>query len=59
MANTGFDTEGSQFFITTTPQNHLDYSYTRFGEVIDGMEIVLNIEKGDRIISAAIFTASE
>jgi peptidyl-prolyl cis-trans isomerase B (cyclophilin B) len=59
MANSGPDTEGSQFFITTTPQNHLDYNYTRFGEVVRGMDSVQKIEQGDRIISASIIAQSD
>ncbi len=54
MANAGNDTEGSQFFITTTPQYHLDYNYTRFGRVVEGIDVVLNIEKGDKILAADI-----
>jgi len=59
MASAGPDTEGSQFFITTTPQYHLDCNYTRFGEVVEGMDTVLKIEKGDRILSATILPASD
>jgi peptidyl-prolyl cis-trans isomerase B (cyclophilin B) len=54
MANAGPDTEGSQFFITTTPQYHLDYNYTRFGSVVEGIGVVLNIERGDKILAADI-----
>jgi len=59
MANSGPDTEGSQFFITTTPQYHLDYNYTRFGEVVEGMDVVLKIERGDRILAAKILQVSD
>jgi len=59
MASAGPDTEGSQFFIATTPQYHLDYNYTRFGEVVEGMDIVLQIEGGDRILSATILRSSD
>ena len=52
MASAGPDTEGSQFFITTTSQYHLDYNYTRFGRVVEGLDVVLNIERGDKILAA-------
>ena len=47
MANTGPDTNGSQFFITYGPATHLDGGYTIFGEVIDGMEIAQNLTPRD------------
>jgi cyclophilin family peptidyl-prolyl cis-trans isomerase len=54
MANAGPDTEGSQFFITTSYQPHLDYEYTNFGKVVKGMDIIRNIAPGDKIQSARI-----
>jgi cyclophilin family peptidyl-prolyl cis-trans isomerase/HEAT repeat protein len=49
IATSGKDTGGSQFFITLSPQPHLDSRYTVFGEVLKGMEAVDLIVKGDVI----------
>ena len=47
MANAGRDTNGSQFFITFSPQEYLNGSYTIFGQVIDGMDVVMDIRLRD------------
>eukprot|EP01095_Lingulamoeba_sp_RSL-Kostka_P011581 TRINITY_DN4444_c0_g1_i1.p1 TRINITY_DN4444_c0_g1~~TRINITY_DN4444_c0_g1_i1.p1 ORF type:complete len:164 (+),score=40.76 TRINITY_DN4444_c0_g1_i1:34-525(+) len=44
MANSGPDTNGSQFFITYTKQSHLNNKNTVFGKVIDGFETLDAIE---------------
>ncbi len=49
MALSGKDTGGSQFFITHSPQPHLDGGYTVFGQVVGGMDVVNRIARGDRI----------
>jgi cyclophilin family peptidyl-prolyl cis-trans isomerase/HEAT repeat protein len=54
MASSGKDTEGSQFFITHSPQYHLDGKYTIFGKVIDGMDVVDKIQVGDNIVEIKI-----
>lgn len=47
MANSGPDSNGSQFFITYAPTPNLNGSYTIFGEVIEGMDVVSGITPRD------------
>jgi len=49
MALSWKDTGGSQFFITHSPQPHLDARYTAFGHVVNGMDVVDRIQQGDLI----------
>jgi peptidyl-prolyl cis-trans isomerase B (cyclophilin B) len=45
MANAGPGTDGSQFFLTFTHTPHLDDMHTIFGEVVEGMDAVRNLEE--------------
>jgi cyclophilin family peptidyl-prolyl cis-trans isomerase len=47
MANSGRDTNGSQFFITFGPAPHLNGGYTIFGQIIEGMDVVNGITRRD------------
>jgi cyclophilin family peptidyl-prolyl cis-trans isomerase/HEAT repeat protein len=54
MALSGKDTGGSQWFVTHSPQPHLDGGYTVFGRVVLGMDVVDKIVRGDIIQSIII-----
>jgi cyclophilin family peptidyl-prolyl cis-trans isomerase len=54
MALSGKDTGGSQWFVTHSPQPHLDGGYTVFGRVTQGMDVVDAIARGDRIRAVTI-----
>jgi cyclophilin family peptidyl-prolyl cis-trans isomerase len=54
MALAGKDTGSSQFFITHSAQPHLDGRYTVFGQVVEGMDVVEAIQKGDVIRNVKI-----
>ncbi len=54
MALSGKDTGGSQWFVTHSPQPHLDGGYTVFGRVIRGMDVVDKIARGDTILRVIV-----
>ena len=54
MANSGSNTNGSQFFITYSPQPQLDGKHSVFGQLIEGMEVLKRIKVGDVVLRITI-----
>lgn len=59
MANSGADTNGSQFFITHVATPHLDDRHTVFGHVVEGQDIVNAIAVGDKMNKIDIIRKGE
>lgn len=58
MANSGPDTNGSQFFICLEDQSGLPKQYNLFGQVISGMDVVSKLVVGDKMNTLSIETMS-
>src|SRR5579862_6746444 len=54
MANSGPNTNASQFCITLGDRSYLDGDYTVFGEVVEGLDVVMRIAQGDAVESVRI-----
>ena len=54
MALSGPNTGGSQFFVTHSPQPHLDGGYTVFGQLTAGSDVLDRIVQGDRIVRITV-----
>ena len=59
IALSGKDTDGSQLFVTLSPQPQLDGAFTLFGQVVKGMEVVERIRPGDAIERVEVWTGEE
>jgi cyclophilin family peptidyl-prolyl cis-trans isomerase len=53
------DTGGSQFFITLSPQPHLDAKYTVIGEVVEGMDVADRLAEGDVIRGVRVWDGKQ
>lgn len=61
LANSGENTDGSQFFVTEAPYRYGDFQYTIFGQLVRGFDVLTNIEStevdtNDRPLANEIIT---
>lgn len=54
MANSGPNTNGSQFFICYAPQPHLNGKHTVFGQLTQGMDVLKQLVNGDKMNEVVI-----
>ncbi len=54
MANSGANTNGSQFFICYAPQPHLNGKHTVFGQLTQGMDVLTKLVNGDKMTEVVI-----
>jgi len=54
MASAGPNTESTQWFVTHSPTPHLNGRYTIFGKVTEGLDVIHNIQVGDKITDIII-----
>jgi cyclophilin family peptidyl-prolyl cis-trans isomerase/HEAT repeat protein len=59
MATGGPDTAGSQWFITLSPQPHLDGDYTLFAQLEQGRDVLRQLQQGDRVEAVIIERSAE
>ncbi len=57
MANAGPGTNGSQFFITHVPTPHLNNRHSVFGQVTEGIDVLMAVDNGTKISSVTITEA--
>lgn len=59
MAHAGPDTAGSQFFITHSPQPHLDGGYTVFGRLVEGEDVLRRLLPGHMIVNVRLIESTD